>query len=242
MKETELYLPIKEYFEELGYLVNGEVLNCDIAMTKEDKLVVIELKTSMSVKLLAQASNRQKAADYVYVAIPRPASFSLRGKWKDTLSLLKRLNIGLIFLDFRMKKSRVEIICSPDYEAKSYGVRKKAKARERIIKEAEGRSFDKNLGGSTRSKIMTSYREKALYVAYCLERFGDLSCAQLKRLGTDEKKTYSILYENHYGWFNRIEKGIYGLHDLGKSELNQAEDYIEMFEKKLNHLLEEEKE
>ena len=241
MKETELYMPIKEYFEDLGYQVNAEVHNCDIALLKDDKLIIIELKTSMSVRLLAQANIRQKAADYVYVAIPRPTNFRLKGKWKDILSLLKRLNIGLIFIDFRTKKKKVEIIYSPDYEAKSYGIRRQAKVRERIVKETEERTFDKNIGGSTQSKIMTSYREKALYIAYCLERFGDLSNSQLKKLGADEKKSYSILYQNYYGWFDRVEKGVYGLNELGKVELSQLDcDYKEMFEEKLNQYLEEE--
>ena len=55
-----------------GYQVQGEVDGCDITAIMGDELVVVELKTSFNLKLLSQAVKRQRVADSVYVAIPKP--------------------------------------------------------------------------------------------------------------------------------------------------------------------------
>ena len=51
MLETELYLPVKAFLEAQGYRVRGEVKNCDIAATKDDELLIVELKTSANMTL-----------------------------------------------------------------------------------------------------------------------------------------------------------------------------------------------
>ena len=72
MLESDLYLPVKDYLEKHGYRVRGEVKNCDVVATKEDDLIVVELKTSVSMTLLVQATERQSISDSVYVAVPKP--------------------------------------------------------------------------------------------------------------------------------------------------------------------------
>ncbi len=46
MKETDLYLPVKELFEDLGYDVQAEVNEIDVLATKDNEFIIIELKKS----------------------------------------------------------------------------------------------------------------------------------------------------------------------------------------------------
>ena len=68
--EVDLYKPIQEYFLCEDYQVFGEVNDCDIAAIKDDEIVIIELKLTLSVDLLIQAAKRQRLTDQVYIAIP----------------------------------------------------------------------------------------------------------------------------------------------------------------------------
>lgn len=77
--EVDLYQPVKDYFVKEGYEVYGEVNHCDVAAVKESELVIIELKLSLTIDLLIQATKRQRLTNQVYVAIPKP-KYSLRSK------------------------------------------------------------------------------------------------------------------------------------------------------------------
>ena len=55
MKESELYEPIKGYLQASGYVVTGEVKDCDLVARKDDDLVAIELKTGANMTLLIQS-------------------------------------------------------------------------------------------------------------------------------------------------------------------------------------------
>jgi len=72
MLETDLYGPLKTWFEDQGFLVRGEVLHCDLVAQKGDDLVVVELKLKPSLKLLYQATDRLQLTDEVYIALPAP--------------------------------------------------------------------------------------------------------------------------------------------------------------------------
>ena len=88
--ETELAQPVTAFLESQGYTVRSEVNGCDIVGVRGGQLVVVELKRNFTVTLLAQAADRQRVADAVYVALPRPAE-SLRGKrWRILRHLLRR--------------------------------------------------------------------------------------------------------------------------------------------------------
>ena len=58
MLETDLYLPLKTWFENQGFEVRGEVNHCDLVAQRGDDLVVVELKLKPSLKLLYQAADR----------------------------------------------------------------------------------------------------------------------------------------------------------------------------------------
>ena len=69
MKETDLYNPIKVFFEAKGYEVKAEVTDCDVvALKKDEEPIIIELKKSLSFDFLIQGIDRQGISDNVYLA------------------------------------------------------------------------------------------------------------------------------------------------------------------------------
>jgi len=228
IKETDLYKPVHDYLVQQGYTVHSEVKNCDIAAIKGDELVIIELKRSFNATLLIQATQRQRAADSVYVAIPRPKGGSFSKEWNGVCHLLKRLELGLIIVSFKGKRAEVEIAFHPD----TMKTVKSKKKRHSIIREMAGRNGDYNVGGSCRSKLMTAYRENAVQIACCFDKFGALSPKQLKKLGT-EAKTYSILTKNYYGWFEKVGPGLYDLHTEGRKCFQDYQELAEHYRHEL---------
>ena len=79
------------------------------------------------------------------------------------------------------------------------------------------RKGDPALGGSTRSPIMTAYRQQALACASALSQ-GPRRLRDLKPEMPDAAK---ILQHNVYGWFDRAERGIYVLTDAGHAALKR---------------------
>lgn len=232
--EVDLFKPVSDFLIEQGYTVRSEVKDCDIAAVKEEELVIVELKRNLSVDLLAQAVKRQKSADIVYMAVPKPKKLKSNSKWKDIIHLVRRLELGLILVSFKGKKGIVEIVAHPAPFDREASRRSNKKKREGIIKEAKSRYIDANVGGSTRTKLVTAYKENAIFVACCLEKYGPMSPKQLKVSGTDKKQTYSVLRGNHYGWFEKIEKGIYSITDVGKDALLEHKQFTEYYNDKLN--------
>ncbi len=229
ISESELYHPIRDYLVAQGYTVRGEVKNCDITATKGDDLVVIELKTRFSTALLVQATQRQRFTDSVYVALPFPDEGIWSKKWRNIQHLLRRLEIGLIFVDPSSAGPSVQIVFHPlPFDRK----RRKDKKRA-VIEEIQARSGDYNEGGIVRHEIITAYRENAIHVACCLETHGPLSPRQLRDLGTGPK-TQSILYNNHYGWFERVDRGLYGLRSTAKKELEKYSEIVDAIRQKLD--------
>ncbi len=208
--ETDLYGPVRDYLAGQGYTVHSEVKHCDITAIKGDELVVVELKTSFNLKLLVQTVKRQRVADSVYVAVPRPKGGKRTAAWRDMCLLLRRLEAGLILVNLDSTPPDVEIISHPKTFDRLKSMQNSRRVRRDIIKEAEARYGDFNKGGSTRQKLVTVYRENSVHIACCFEEFGRLSPAQLKRMGTGPK-TPSILSKNYYGWFHRVDRGLYDL-------------------------------
>lgn len=234
--ETELSQPVKQLFESMGYEVKSEVLNCDLVASRGDleDPVIIELKKSMSVALLLQGMQRQRISPNVYIAVEKRKK--PRKEWKQTIELCQRLGLGLITVQFfKTLKPRVEVCCDPGgppetlpSAARSRSLQRRRSAR--LMKEFHGRSGDYNIGGSTRRKIVTAYREQSLFCAYLTEKHGIVTPKQLKQLsGFDQADR--MLQRNVYGWFERIERGKYALTDAGKEALTIYQDIVkERFE------------
>lgn len=226
--ETDLAQPVCDFLESQGYAVRSEVNDCDIVGTRGDHMVVVELKRNFTVSLLAQAADRQRLADAVYVALPRPAE-PLHGKrWHTLRHLLRRLELGLLFVSFTTGKPNIQIVFHP-----TPFVRKRDHRRRRaLLREVNGRSKDFNRGGSTGRKLVTAYRENAIYVACGLEALGDASPATLRKLGTGPK-THAILYNNVYDWFERVDRGVYRLKDAGREALAEYADLAGHYRKEI---------
>ena len=71
-----------------------------------------------------------------------------------------------------------------------------------------------------RRGIMTAYRQKALAIAKYLQKHGDTKAAVIAA-SLAEPKTRSILYNNVYGWFDRLGKGVYALSPQGETEISK---------------------
>lgn len=217
-KETDLYLPIRTFLEEEGYQVQAEVKHCDIAAVKEGQLVVVELKKAFNLKLVYQALERQSLTEEVFVAIPRPEKGQREKAWKDMLRLLKRLELGLLTVALDSPMQTVDVVLEPSDSL----ARKNRRKREQVQAEIEGRRLDVNIGGMTRRKIITAFREKSIRLACLLEREGQVSTASLRERGMEEY--IGICTKNYDKWFQRVEKGVYALSEKGREAL-EHEDY-----------------
>lgn len=224
LRETDLFGPVHDYLISQGYTVQAEVNHCDVAARNGDDLIVIELKRRFGVDLLIQATERQRITDSVYVAVPGPVVFGRNRRWRGIRRLLRSLELGLMVVTFSAGGPRVEVVLHP----LPYRRRKQSGLRRAILREMDGRTRNRNLGGSTRRKLMTAYRENAVQIACCLERFGELSPARLRALGTGPRTTL-ILYDNHYGWFDRVGHGVYALSARGLDDLAEYPDLVAAF-------------
>ncbi|QIZ09049.1 hypothetical protein HFZ78_22025 [Priestia megaterium] len=224
LQEIDLYKPIQTYFLREGYEVYGEVKDCDIVAVKDEVLVVIELKLTLSVDLLIQAVKRQRITDKVYVAIPKPKHRLNSKRWTEKCHLIRRLELGLIVVSSPGKWGRAEII----FEPTPFIRRKNKRKQDSIMKEINGRSADYNVGGSNRTKIMTAYKENCIQIACYLENLGPLSPKKLNQLGSG-KNTSSVLTKNYYGWFERIKRGIYVITEKGKEEIKEYPELINYY-------------
>lgn len=231
MRECDLYESVRELFAGEGYKVNAEVCDCDVTAIKDDELVIIELKLALSVKLFAQALERQKTGAKVYVAVPKPKGFSPR-KFRDVLYVIKKLELGLIFVTLRDDFSFAEKVIEPQ-PFKPVG--KRYYERKKIIKEINGRKLDTNTGGVTRKKIATAFTEKCIFIACVLERFGALSPKQISEYIGGEP-VGGLLYRNNYGWFDRPQKGVYDINDKCRAEISDYPELLSYYTKKVSDL------
>jgi hypothetical protein len=231
--EEDLYKPVYDFFVANGYEVRGEVNHCDVCAYKGEKVIIVELKKHLSVDLLAQAVKRQKISDLVYVAVPKPKRLTGTSKWNDICHLLRRLELGLILVAFRGEKAFIEIAVEPQPFDRQRSKSANRKKRVGLVEEIKGRSIDLNTGGSKGKKLVTAYRELSIHIACCIDLFGPMQPKKMRELGTDPKKTTSILYKNFYGWFTRSESGIYGLSDAGRQSLKMYPELAGFYKNKI---------
>ncbi len=231
-KETDLYLPVKSLFEDMGFTVRAEVKDCDLFAVKDDKTVVAELKKSFNITLVYQLLNRQTFCKNVYAVIPRPKKGAKDKNFKSMVKLCKKLDFGLITVALDSPVNFAEVILSPNEISNITNYKKKTSAE----KEAVLRSGDYNIGGSNGQKIITAYREKSLELLCLISVFGLVSGAKLHEMGY-EKSVYSILYKNYYKWFEKAGKGIYGISETGKNAIcdEKYKKIVEFYMNKFNN-------
>lgn len=229
IQETQLYEPIHNHFTKLGYRVHGEVRDCDITASKDGELIIIELKRRLNLDLLIQAVKRQRLTEYVYIAIPKPSYSIFSKKWKDLSFLVRRLELGLIMVNLKSENPEIDFILHPSPFSRERSIRATKKQRKALVSEIDGRHGNYNLGGSRGKKLMTAYKENVIHIACCLRKHGQLRPKDLRELGTG-KKTLSILNKDFYGWFERVERGVYKLSGKGEKELEDFPELVSYYE------------
>lgn len=79
-RESDLYIPVRDWLREHGHEVHVEVFGCDVVAVRGSELTVVELKLSSPALLVSQLHQRSQWADFVLGAMPhRPKS---TGMWK----------------------------------------------------------------------------------------------------------------------------------------------------------------
>lgn len=227
--EADLYEPVQNYFHSLGYRVQAEVNDCDVVALKDDSLIIIELKLNLNITLLVQAANRQKFTSDVYIAIPRPKSSLRRRRWRDLVHLIRRLELGLILISFEGRKPSIDVVHEPVPFDRKRSMRQSKKRRDKIINEVRSRRSNHNIGGSNNVTTMTAFKEISIQIAFYLDYLGPMSAMDLRKLSTGER-TYGILYNNYYKWFQRVDRGVYDLTDLGRKEYRAYPEIIKLYE------------
>lgn len=210
MRETELYAPIKAFLEGQGYAVKAEIGAADVVACRGDEEpIIVELKTGFSLSLVHQAVARQAITDAVYIAVPRKTGRRFLGVLKQMKTLCRRLGLGLITV--RLKDEHVEVHCDPG----PYAPRKSKLRKERLLREFAKRDGDPNIGGATRVGLVTAYRQDALRCAAHLSEEGATKGAVVAK-ATGVVNATRLMADNHYGWFQRVETGIYDVTDAGR--------------------------
>jgi hypothetical protein len=209
--ESSLYLPVKRFLEKIGFEVKGEICGCDLVAVRDGgppAVVIGELKLTSTLELILQAVDRTAACDEVWLAVRA----SRRGRGREhgprIRKLCRLLGLGLLCVSAR---GRVDVLVEPV----PWRPRRDGKRRSRIVEEYRRRLGDPGAGGGTRQPIMTAYRQQALACAAALAR-GAARPRELKPAVPDAPK---ILLRNVYGWFVRVERGIYTLSDWGRAAL-----------------------
>ena len=208
-RETDLYGPVKSFLEDQGYVVKSEVGAADVVGVRgAEEPLVVELKLGFSLALFHQCVARLKVTDDVYMAVARGPGKRFQKALKDNIAMARRLGLGLITV--RLKDALVEVHCDPG----PYAPRKSPKKQTQMLREFARRQGDPNDGGQTRAGLVTAYRQDALKLAVFLFEVGASKGADVAR-ETGVPRATAMMRDNHYGWFEKVEKGVYGLTPAG---------------------------
>jgi hypothetical protein len=205
--ESDLYAPVKALLEGQGYVVKGEVRGCDVvAVRRGEPPVIVELKRAFGLSLVLQGVDRLAVSDRVYLAV---------GQWpkrmRNVRKLCRRLGLGLLVV----VAERADIVLDPA----PYRPRLNKRKAGRLLGEHARRVGDPNRGGSTtKVPMMTAYRQEALRCAELLANNGPMKVAAL-RAAADAPRAATILRSDYYGWFERVERGVYAITPAGRHGL-----------------------
>ncbi len=207
-RESDLYEPVKALLRRQGYEVKGEVGAADVVAIRADEPpVIVELKLTISLSLYHQAVARLSVTDTVYIAVPKPKGKTAKRALKDNLAMCRRLGLGFITV---RDDQTVEVQCDPG----PYAPRKSKKRQTRLLREFHRLEGDPNQGGATRHGIVTGYRQDALKCAAMLAEVGASRGKDVAK-ATGVAKATTIMRSNHYGWFEKVETGVYALSATG---------------------------
>jgi hypothetical protein len=203
--ESALYAPVKALLAGQGYDVKGEIAGCDVVGVRGDEPpIIVELKRRFGLDLVLQGIDRLSLTDAVYLAV---------GTWPGDPAgarrLCRRVGLGLIIV----VDGRAEVLLDPV----PYRPRRKPARTARLLREHQCRVGDPSPGGVARQPIMTAYRQEAIRCLRLLAG-GPASPRALRATGTVPHAA-GILQRDVYGWFERVERGVYRLSPRGEAAL-----------------------
>lgn len=216
-REEDLYAPVKAFLEGQGYEVKAEVRGCDlVARRGEEPAVIVELKTGFTLPLVLQGVDRLALSDRVYLAVavplkPTPGSLWRRER-RGILKLCRRLGLGLLAV--HETPAQRPLLVEPMIDPLPYRPRPDKRRRGLLLKEFAHRVGDPNTGGTNKRPIVTAYRQDALRCAAVLSADGPTKAAGVAK-AAGVPKAAGIMYRDVYGWFERVERGTYGLSPKG---------------------------
>lgn len=222
MPEVDLYRPIKRFLEKQGYVVKGEIEDCDVvALRGEEPPVVVELKERLNLALILQAVDRLAISSTVYIAfrVGKGHSASWQSREPQVTRLLRRLGLGLLTVSTRGK-------VVPVLDPAPYRPRIDGRRRHQLLREFSERVGDPEPGGSASRRRLTAYRQDALRCARELDAAGVLKLSLLRERSGVERAG-AILRDNHYGWFVRVSAGHYDLTVQGRQDILQWAEAIQ---------------
>ena len=219
--EAALYLPVKVFLERQGYEVKAEVRGCDLVAQRGDEPpVIVELKLRLNLTLILQGVDRLALTERVYLAVPRPTPRrrgALAPDRPEIRKLCRRLGLGLMLVG----SNAIQILEEPV----PYRPRQSKPRVLRLMNEFSRRVGDANTGGAVGVPLVTAYRQDALRCARALAAYGPMRVGALRTMA-GVPATARILQHNVYGWFERIERGIYGLTPAGGQALSRFVEAI----------------
>jgi len=210
MREVALYPAVKRFLTARGFEVKGEVGGCDVVGVRGGEpaiLVILEMKLGFTLELVLQGVDRLASADEVWLAVLA----TRRGRDRDrrARTLCRLLGFGLLAV--HPARGDAEVLAEPE----TYRPRANLRRRRSLLAEHRARNGDPSPGGTRGEPIVTAYRQEALACAAGLaagpRRPRDL-VAVAPRAG-------SILLRDVYGWFTRVERGVYCLNLAGEAAL-----------------------
>jgi hypothetical protein len=222
--EAALYLPVKQFLEQQGYEVKGEVRGCDLVARRGDEPpLIVELKLRFNLPLVLQGIDRLQLTERVYLAVPRPERRARGGalapERPEIRKLCRRLGLGLILVG--LSRKTLEVLEEP----RPYRPRQAKLRALRLVEEFSQRLGDANVGGAVGVPLVTAYRQDALRCARMLALSGPMRLGSL-RAAAGVPRAARILQRNVYGWFARLERGIYGLTPEGDQALSRFADAL----------------
>ena len=217
IRETDLYKPVKMFFEAKGYEVKSEIYGCDVVAIKDNNpIAIIELKTKFSLELVLQGVDRLSVSGIIYLAILEGPRSGLKKRRNKIIKLCRILGFGILLVTLpKNAGGYVTQILEPLTNRAS-----NQKKSKRLLKEFKNRYGDPNTGGSKATPLMTAYKQNALRIVSELKN----GCKTIPELRdkTGLQNTASILQRNFYGWFSRVDRGVYELSSIG---MQSSEEY-----------------
>jgi hypothetical protein len=227
-REEDLYAPVKAFLEGQGYEVKSEVNGCDLVARRGDgSPLIVELKTGFTLPLVLQGVDRLTLADDVYLAVGVPAKPAPGSLWRrerrSILKLCRRLGLGLLAV--HEATARKDVLVEPMLDPTPYRPRPDRRRQGLLLREFAHRVGDPNTGGMSKRPIVTAYRQDALRCVAVLTRRGPTKASEVAR-AAGVPRAAGILYRDVYGWFERVERGIYTTSPKGQQAVRTYADVI----------------